>query len=399
MSESIFTLLSRQPDESVGENVFFHTSFDEDLKNWISPERDSNNIPLYQGVEGYHMWMRQKNLLDFSKFHKNGVLWARENDLRYFSWGWDQMFHDILSEIAYSGEVILDVASSFSMGLLPIILNYNPSAYCYASDRDEQSMKTLSECLNEHLAQYNIRVASFDNNNIPLRDNSINYITSIHGMTSSQSNSKDIPIIGRCLGQDKAVSEIYRILKTGGYFVTVEQFLDCNFDLQKIEEHIQKNGKLFGIYSFEEIKMFMEWVHKDSWKRSFSSVGFHIEKESVYSRKLTVYDLKRLLFRYTYFSGIHCWNDMDITLNCMSKELFEVIHNVPSSEQMLRNIAFRKEWGIVNVISFNNNYSMEDLAEMLWKNVKSGVITEWEECPENIGMDVYAGETVYVLRK
>ncbi len=399
MSETIFTLLSRQPDESIGENIFFHTSFDEGLENWISPERDNNNRPLFQGVEGYHMWNLQKNLLDFVEFHKNGVLWAREKDLRYFSWGWDQMLHDILSEVACSGELILDVASGFSMGLLPIILSYNPSAYCYASDFDEQSMKTLSKCLNEHLAQYNIRVAAFDNNNIPLNDNTINYITSIYGMTSSKSNSQDIPIIGRCLGQDKAVSEIYRILKAGGYFITIEQFLDGDFDFRKIEEYVQKNGKLFGVYSSEEIKMFMEWVHKDSWERNFSSVGFHIEKKSMYSRKLTVYDLKRLLFRYTYFSGIHCWNDIDITLNCMSKELFEVIHNVSSAEQMLGNRAFCKEWRIVSPILLNNNYSMEYLAEMLWRNVKSGVISGCGEWAENVGMDVYVGETVYVLRK
>ena len=342
--------------------------------------------------------------MNFTKYHKDGILWARESDFRRFSWGRDQQLHEILSEIANSNELILDVASDFSMGFLPVILDYNPSACCYASDYNEQCMKNLSECLREYLPKYNIRVASFDNNNIPLKDNSINYITSIYGMTNSKGNNKEIPIAARCLGQDKAVMEIYRILKPGGSFVTVEQYLDCDFDLLRILEYIHKKGKLFGIYSFDEIRMFMEWVCKDSWKRNFSSAGFHIEMENKYSHKLTVSEFKRLMFRYTCLLGIHKWSDMDIVLHCMSKELYEVINSAPSSNHVQQSRAFQQEWGTVSVLNTinDNYYSKNDLAETLWKNVKNGTVTEYmEELDnlDNIGMNVYSGETVYVLSK
>jgi len=60
MNQTIFSLLSRRPDEIIGENVFFHTSFDERLQDWTSPALDSNNEPLLRGVEGYHLNVNEK---------------------------------------------------------------------------------------------------------------------------------------------------------------------------------------------------------------------------------------------------------------------------------------------------------------------------------------------------
>ena len=96
MNQTIFSLLSRRPDEIIGENVFFHTSFDERLQDWTSPALDSNNEPLLRGVEGYHKIYNETITEEFSGFHQNGYLVAEK--LRSdFPWAQDPQLHRMQS--------------------------------------------------------------------------------------------------------------------------------------------------------------------------------------------------------------------------------------------------------------------------------------------------------------
>ncbi len=399
MSHTIFSLLSRQPDEIIGENAFFNTSFDERLQNWTSPALDSNNEPLLRGVEGYHKFYNEIITEEFSGFHKDGYLVAQK--LRAdFPWSEDSQLHAMLAEIAYSGKPVLDVASDFYMGLLPMILSYNPAAHVCVSDINRQGMKTLSDCLREYLPAYNINVTSFDNNDIPFKDNSLEYVTSIDGMTSSIGSRKIPNIVARCLGQEKAVSEVYRILKPGGYFVTVEQFIDCDFDLYEIYEYCEIYGKIYGIYSFEEIKNFLEWICQASWRETFTSAGFTVETENEYSHRLTVGELKKLLLRYTDHMNVHTWTESDIARLYLSKELYHAVMEADSPETVSKSKAFQKEWVKVGRIYVKRKmYTREDISEILWKCVKHREVSEPCELPEDFGLDVYDGDTVYVLQK
>ena len=399
MNQTIFSLLSRRPDEIIGENVFFHTSFDERLQDWTSPALDSNNEPLLRGVEGYHKFYNETITEEFSGFHQNGYLVAEK--LRSdFPWAQDPQLHRVLTEIAYSGKPVLDVASDFYMGLLPFVLKYNPSARVCASDINVQGMKTLSNCLREHLPSYNVNVTSFDNNNIPFRDNSLDYVTSIDGMTSSAGSRKGPLIAARCLGQEQAVSEVYRILKPGGYFVTVEQFIDCDFDLREIFEYCETYGKIYGIFSFEEIKDFLNWICQASWTTTFTSAGFTVETENEYSHRLTVGELKKLLIRYTDHMGVHTWTEADIARLYLSKELYHAAAEADSPESVSKSKAFQKEWVKVGRIYVKSKmYTREDISEILWKCVKHREVSEPCELPEDFGLDVYDGDTVYVLKK
>jgi len=399
MNHTIFSLLNRQPDERYRENVFFHTFFDERLQNWTSPALDSNNEPLLRGVEGYHKFYNEIISEEFSGFHKDGYLVAQK--LRAdFPWSEDSQLHAMLAEIAYSGKPVLDVASDFYMGLLPMILSYNPAAHVCASDINRQGMKTLSDCLREYLPAYNINVTSFDNNDIPFKDNSLEYVTSIDGMTSSIGSRKIPNIVARCLGQEKAVSEVYRILKPGGYFVTVEQFIDCDFDLYEIYEYCETYGKIYGIYSFEEIKDFLEWICQASWRETFTSAGFTVETENEYSHRLTVGELKKLLLRYTDHTGIHTWTEADITRLYLSKELYHAAAEADSSEAVSKSKAFQKEWGKIGRIYVKEKmYTREDISEILWRCVRAEEVSEPCELPEDFGLDVYDGNAVYILQK
>lgn len=399
MNQTIFSLLSRQPDEIIGENSFFNTSFDEYLPDWTSTAFGSGIEPLLQGVEGYHKYYDNKIKEALSVFHKDGYLVAEK--LRPdFPWAQDPELHRMLAEIAYSGKTVLDVASDYYMGLLPYVLKYNPSAHVCASDINGHGMKTLSNCLREYLPSYNINVTSFDNNNIPFRDNSLDYVTSIDGMTSS-AGSRNVPLItARCLGQEKAVSEVYRILKPGGYFVTVEQFIDCDFDLYELYEYCETYGKIYGICSFEEINNFLEWICQASWKETFTSAGFTVETENEYSHRLTVGELKKLLLRYTEHTGIHTWTEADIARLYLSKELYHAATEADSPDAVSKNKAFQKEWGKIGRIYVQRKmYTREDISEILWECVRSGEVSEPCEMPDNFGFEVYDGNVVYVLKK
>ena len=399
MTKSILPFLSRLPDELIGDNVFFHTLFDEQIQAVLSSELpDKINLP-WSSVEEYHELNSENIKNAVKRYKKDGFLNAK-NDLRDFIWASDPQLCKMLSKIAYDKELVLDLASDFYMGLIPSILKYNPTVHAYVSDINGQCMKTLYDYLREYVPEYNINVASFDNNDIPIKDNSLKYITSISGMTSSVGERGSVPLSACCLGREKSISEVYRILKPGGYFVTVEQFNDCDCDIIELYEYCQTYGKLFGIYSFEEIKTVVEWILKDSWKEAFTSAGFEIEAEKDYFHRLTASEFKRLMFQYTYFGGFHSWTDTDIALNYLSNELMKDILAAQSPDDILESKSFLKEWSPIGAcVTKKKRYCKEDIARILWEYVKLGsAAVNFEPSADNV-LDIYSGEVIYILKK
>ena len=92
--------------------------------------------------------------------------------------------------------------------------------------------------------------------NIPIKDNSLDYVTS--NSISSTRNGES--------GQIQALKEVFRVLKSGGYFVTVENEWT---DMSKIDEVFKLWGK-YNYYKEQEI----------SWHDKFVSSGFKIESEN-----------------------------------------------------------------------------------------------------------------------
>lgn len=399
MTKSILPFLSRLPDELIGDNVFFHTIFDEQIQAVLSSE-SPNKIKLpWSSVEEYHELNSENIKNAVRKYKKDGFLNAK-NDLRDFTWASDPQLCKMLSKIADDKELVLDLASDFYMGLIPSILKYNPTAHAYVSDINGQCMKTLCDCLREYLPEYNISAASFDNNDIPIKDNSLKYITSISGITSSAGERCGAPLSSCCLGREKSISEVYRILKPGGYFVTVEQFHDCDCDFIELYEYCQTYGKLFGIYSFEEIKTVVEWVLKDSWNEAFISAGFEIEAEKEYFHMLTAGEFKRFMFQYTYFGRFHSWTDTDIALNYLSNELMKDIIAAQSPDDILESKAFLKEWSSTGAfVTKKKRYGKKDIARILWGYVKSGSAEVNFDTSANNVLDIYSGEVIYILKK
>ena len=396
MNNPFVTIFNKPPDRIHNSDCFFDTDFNEELCRIVYLDE----YP-WRSVDEYHQF-HQRMIEDtfYENWYSRDILSEDSLVQSIFPWICDNEICAVLKKIAESHKPFLDIASSGSLGMAAFIKKISPSAPCLVSDIDMSSMLFISTFLKVALPDYPFFCTSFDNNNIPIHNNSLDYVTSIDGITSSPDNRKGVGIIGRCLGQDKAIAEVYRILKSGGYFVTVEQFIDCEFDLLDIYEYCETYGKLYGIYSFDEIKTFLDWILKDSWERAFTSAGFMIETAKEYSHQLTTGEIKRLLFNYTNRMGGHQWTEEDIARNYLSNELFHFIADAHTPADILQSKAFQKAWQATGrFFTDEKQYTKDVIADVLWKSVRSGAISEPFDVPENIGFEIYDGSTVYVLKK
>ena len=289
MTKSISEILSREPDGRQDGNVYFHTPFDEDIRRILAA--GVPGLP-WSSVEEYHSWkagMIRERFMDCFLQRGSGVdcLWATVPELR-----------KIFAEIAAGGELVLDIASDFGMGMIPYLLHLYPDIPVCVSDLDEGTMRTLAECLREELPAYRIAAASFDNNDIPIRDNTVPYVTGIDAIRSSAPNGKGDIRFAYCRGREKAIAEVYRILRPGGYFIASEQWADCDIDLQLLYETCLAGGGLFGVFPFEQLLNAVSLILRDSWREAFAAAGFEIAAEREFMHRLTGSGRMRFLKRY-----------------------------------------------------------------------------------------------------
>ena len=192
-------------------------------------------------------------------------------------------------------------------------------------------MQYLRRSINEHLSGNNISLASFDNNDIPIKDASLDCITSLNGITNSHNFPDNRTSVAHLYQYseytEKATDEVFRILKPGGCFVTVESNRKCDFDLQKICNRYNEYGKIFGIYDYEEIKATLGLLTEKPWRDKFIAAGFRIETENKHLRKYTTEDVKSFLYQYTYFNNIHEWNDTERVLYSVTNENIGLINS------------------------------------------------------------------------
>jgi len=234
MNNFFIKLFSKQPKEIIGNDFYF--------------DADSEGDPFDEKNEDF--WLNQDGF-------KNNWEGKRQGRVENF-----KLCNEICEKIATNGKPFLEISCGPGMGLIPVILAKNPQISCLATDACSRLIKAWRYYIDCNLTEYNINLASFSVLNMPVKDNSLDYVTSFIGIGSTR-NGMD--------GQLQALREVLRILKPGGFFVTIEGEFE---DLTKVDEVFALWGK-------------HNWYRNDKccqtpWHDKFISTGFEIDSEDKY---------------------------------------------------------------------------------------------------------------------
>ena len=185
MNKIFADIFSRQPDEIIEGDYLYHIQWFDDL------------IVLLEKIEPPEIKERR----DFNKKHfKANFKNSWENRTlgnpgysEYWTWLKSNDLKETMEKITLENIPFMDIASSNGLGLASYIIKMNPKIPCLITDLNAEDNKLLRSCIEEYLPDYNISIAFFNNCEMPIKDNSLDCITSIHGITSSNGELKSWP--------------------------------------------------------------------------------------------------------------------------------------------------------------------------------------------------------------
>ncbi|MCL2816458.1 MAG: class I SAM-dependent methyltransferase, partial [Oscillospiraceae bacterium] len=269
MDKIFAEMFSKQPDEITGGDYYYRSPWLEDIY------AEKAKSMGFASVDEFFEWRDGKKIFSFR--HK----WLQDRSNPFFcdpcmphllekseTGNIDFKFEETIQKIADENKAFMDIASSENMGFAPYVVKMNPNIPCLVTDIDAHAMKYLRVCINKHLTGYNINIASFDNYGIPIKDNSLDCITSNYGISSSGGNPAARPKTNTPqlhAGSEKAIDEVYRVLKPGGCYVAIEIERECDFDLRRMYEYHGEHGSLFGLYTYDEIQAVCGLLTEEPW--------------------------------------------------------------------------------------------------------------------------------------
>lgn len=409
-------MFSVQPDEMTDGVYFYKNKWWTDIEEKTIPGFLNLSIEEIRKQREQN-WLGQGEYLSAFAFHWESRTSQGEFDplsdapwLEHFK-GSEKIdeFEEIINKIALDNKPFLDIASCEGMGFVPFIVKKNPKIPCLATDIDGHLIKCLNIYAKKELADYNINFASFDNSSIPIKDGSLDYITSNQGITSSAPK----PAAGSAnnafqysADKEKVIDEVFRILKPGGYFITTELSREYDFDLQKLRNDLNEYGKLFGIYTYDEIQAVLALLKEDLWRDKFTAAGFRVETEKNLPRKYSMDEVKRFLYNITSYTKIHEWTDYEIALNYLSKDVVRYIKSAHTIDEMKWNgLTFHNKFNSIGRFAKIENdrtvyLSEDDIINIIWKYIKPE-LSKYENIfdAEDIGIELYNTDSFYILQK
>lgn len=309
--EKIFAeMFSRKPDLELNGDYYYNTPWLDDVFIQEAKRRELSFEEFFEWKDSMattnfiNLWGMRTFQNEFSDLFDD-KLWL-EN---FSGTNKNGELEKIINTITNERKPFMDIASGSGMGLASYIVKLNPEIPCLVTDIDMRQMQCLRSSIDNHIPEYNISLAAFDNFDMPLKDDSLEYITSIAGLSSSAGNPLNKTENFFQIFEDrlKLSSEVYRVLKPGGLFITIESSQEYDYDLQKLYSNYSANGKLYGVYTYDEIQAVCGLLTEDSWHDKFASVGFEIEFEKSYYERNTLNSIMQFIHYITKCYGIHKW--------------------------------------------------------------------------------------------
>lgn len=165
---------------------------------------------------------RDYKMIEFPYFVEEEELdynieWAKEirnGDWVYKNWeaqtkdGEHKRFLSVAKKIIEHGGLILEIGTGPGGGYMPAILMEDFNANIIISDLCPTVVKEWKKLFDNEVSPPNVYYAALNNCDIPFKDNSIDVISAGGGFLNTEGD------------KFKALSEIYRVLKPGGLYVT-----------------------------------------------------------------------------------------------------------------------------------------------------------------------------------
>ena len=178
-------------------------------------------------TKGEVAFFDRSNAIDDTKWEEEMIAekWIEMN----WEYHKDHIFEhaDIAKQINKTDGVILEIGTGPGGGFMPAILLSKPSANVIITDICPTVVLEWKKLLDRKADFPNVHYAVVDNCNLPFKDNSIDVVSSRGG-------------IGNTIGdKEKAINEVYRVLKPKGVFVASEGFVTKE-TLSTFPEDVQK---------------------------------------------------------------------------------------------------------------------------------------------------------------
>lgn len=169
------------------------------------PIFDSDNVGDQFDSDDIDNWTNQNVFLE--RWSNTTSPWNDKN----------QIYISLCEKAARLDLPIIDIASGPGLGLIPDMLKINPSLPCLATDACSAVVKEWYKFFKANNICENISFASFDATHIPIKNNTVEVITSHIGFSSIRINKTE------------GIHEANRILKKGGYIFAIEnEWKDMN---------------------------------------------------------------------------------------------------------------------------------------------------------------------------
>lgn len=171
-----------------------------------------------------------KRELDYNIEFTNEIVkgnWIKKNWHNQIEENQCIIFPPIAKKIVEHGGVILEIGTGPGGGFMPAVLKEDFYANIIISDLCPTVIKEWKKLFDNEIQPPNIYYAALNNCDIPFKDNSIDVISAGGGFGNTEGDKR------------KALSEIYRVLKVGGLYVSGDGYVTNKYYLSlppKVQE-------------------------------------------------------------------------------------------------------------------------------------------------------------------